>query len=103
MDAEHRPFQLYMHMMGSPPNGEEDVLLLQEADGSFWMSIDKSQDLRYLIVSLESPETSEQYVVDLQGLQGHIHISVSKPHLLSRSAVQVGTSTDNTSLGPRHR
>jgi len=65
MDAEHRPFQLWLHVVGG-----EDLLLLQEDDGSFWMDVDKTQDQRYLVVSLESPETSEQYVVDLRGLQG---------------------------------
>lgn len=69
MDSEHRPFQLFMHVIGTPH--EEDKCILEEVEDSrFWMGLQKTADERFLIVSLDSPETSEQYAIDLHGLQG---------------------------------
>lgn len=68
MDEEHRPNRLYMHIMGTDP--EDDVLLLTEEDSRFWMCIDKSSSDRFIFVTVESKETSEVRVIDLQGVKG---------------------------------
>ena len=68
MDEEHRPHQLYMHVLGTPQS--EDVMVLAEDDGRFWMDAGKTADDMFLVVGVESKETSEHFVVDLRGLVG---------------------------------
>lgn len=36
VDSEHRPYQLYMHKLGTPQ--DQDVCLFEETNGLFWMS-----------------------------------------------------------------
>ena len=63
MDEEHRPFELFMHVLGT--NQSEDIQLFKEDDQKFWLDIDKTQDGKYLIVASASTETSEQYLMQL--------------------------------------
>jgi len=65
-DAESRPYQAWMHVLGTPV--EQDVMLLEENDGLFWMGLGKTSDERFLVVSLGSKETSECHVLNLQEL-----------------------------------
>ena len=74
MDEEHRPYKLFMHILGTPQ--EEDICLFTEEDGKFWMQASKSADDKFLILNTESKETSEIYVLSLDNLKGgkaHLH------------------------------
>ena len=53
-----------------PPPQADDVLVLSEPDSRFWMGLDRTASDRFLIVGVESKETSEHYLVDLQGVAG---------------------------------
>jgi len=68
MDKEHRPYQLWMHTVGSDVS--TDVLMFQEADTKFWMGAGKSNSDDFLCVSSGSPETSECWLMDLRGVKG---------------------------------
>jgi oligopeptidase B len=44
MDDEHRPYKLFLHVLGTPQ--EEDVCIYTENDGLFWMGAGKTADDR---------------------------------------------------------
>jgi oligopeptidase B len=67
-DAEHRPYRLYRHVVGTPQ--EEDVLLHEENDQTLWMGVGKTMSERFLILTLESKTTSECWFIDLEGVRG---------------------------------
>jgi oligopeptidase B len=72
-DDTHRPFQVYKHILSAvsshtpQPN---DQLLFQEDDELFWVSIDKSQDEKFLFIDTSSKETSEVHFIELSCKQG---------------------------------
>lgn len=68
MDSEHRPDRLYMHVLGTPQ--DEDVLIFEERDGRFWMGAGKTADDEYLVVAVESKETTEAHAIRLRGVSG---------------------------------
>lgn len=68
MDEEHRPHKIFMHIVGT--NQSEDVCLYTENDGMFWMQAGKTSDDKFIVISTESKETSEVYVINLQGVKG---------------------------------
>jgi protease II len=68
MDEQHSPNRLYLHVLGTKQ--EEDILYLTELDSGFVMDVEKTASDRFLIFGSESIETSELYVVDLQGVSG---------------------------------
>lgn len=67
MDEEHRPFQLWLHTIGTD---DEDILLFQEDDGKFWMGCGKTNSDDFLVVCSGSPETTECWMMDLRGIKG---------------------------------
>ena len=48
------------------------MLVLSEPDSRFWMGVDKTASDRFLVLGSESKETSEHYVIDLQGSAGKV-------------------------------
>jgi len=79
-DAESRPFELWMHVLGTDPSA--DVLLLREDDALFWMGIGKTADERFLVVSVESKETSEVSVLPLLDLAKGGHKAQNLLHVI---------------------
>ena len=53
-----------MHVLGTPQS--DDVLVLQEDDSRYWMGVSRTASDRFLVVGVESKETSEHYLLDLQ-------------------------------------
>ena len=68
MDEEHRPYKLFMHILGT--NQSEDVCLFTEEDQMFWMQAGKTADDKFLVINTSSKETSEVHVINLQGIVG---------------------------------
>jgi oligopeptidase B len=68
MDEEHRPHKIFMHIVGT--DQAEDVCLYTEEDQMFWMQAGKTADDKFLVINTESKETSEVYVINLQGVKG---------------------------------
>lgn len=49
---------------------QEDICFLTEDDNRYWMGIEKTASDRFFIVSVESKETTEAHIVDLEGVTG---------------------------------
>ncbi len=60
-DAAHRPHQLWRHRLGSPPDA--DVLVLQEDDLRFGLSVRASRSGELVLIQLRSRDTSEVWLV----------------------------------------
>ena len=56
-----RPYRLYRHIVGSDP--ATDILVYEEADEAFSLSINKTKSRRYLLMNLRSARTSEVHYV----------------------------------------
>ena len=61
-DDAMRPDRLHRHVLGTDP--ADDAVLFQEPDERFRVYIDKTLSEAYLILSVESRVTSEEYVLD---------------------------------------
>ncbi|HKJ60431.1 MAG TPA: S9 family peptidase [Hyphomicrobiales bacterium] len=61
-DENHRPRQLFRHRMGTSP--DEDVLVYDESDSSFFVSVDASADRRYILLQTGDHQTSEVRLID---------------------------------------
>ena len=62
VDEANRPYQLWRHRLGSNP--EEDVLIYEEIDESFFLSVGKTRSEAYILMELESQVTSEVHYLD---------------------------------------
>ncbi len=56
-DAAMRPFQVWRHELGTP--AEHDILVLQEDDERFELSVEQTKSERYVLFSCTSQVTSE--------------------------------------------
>jgi oligopeptidase B len=61
-DENHRPRQLFRHRMGAP--ADQDILVYDEPDSSFFVSIDETADRRYLLLQTGDHQTSEIRLID---------------------------------------
>lgn len=61
-DASRRPFQIYRHRLGDRPG--DAVLVYEEPDPAFYVSLSKSQDLKYLFACSFSKHTTEVSYLD---------------------------------------
>jgi oligopeptidase B len=62
VDDAMRPWQLWRHELGSSP--ETDVLVLQEDDAQYNVSVGRSRDDSVLLIAVSSSSTSEMYYLD---------------------------------------
>ena len=61
-DAAMRPFQVWRHRLGTPAG--QDVLVLQEDDEHFELSVEMTKSERYIVFTSSSQITSECRVLD---------------------------------------
>jgi oligopeptidase B len=57
VDESMRPYQLWRHVVGTDPAG--DVLVYEEPDDRFYLSVSRTKDERYILMDLESKVTTE--------------------------------------------
>ncbi len=62
LDENHRPSRVYRHRLGSDP--AEDVLVYEERDPGFFVSIGKTSSRRYIVIDAHDHETSEVRLID---------------------------------------
>ena len=62
VDESMRPWQLWRHEIATAP--ENDVLILQEDDAQYNVSVGRSRDDDVLLVSISSSSTSEMHYLD---------------------------------------
>jgi oligopeptidase B len=63
LDANHRPSRIYQHRLGTP--AADDVLVYEENDSRYFVSLEKLQSGRYAAISIHDHETSESWLLDL--------------------------------------
>lgn len=61
-DEAMRPWQIWRHRLGTPV--DDDVLVFQEDDERFYVSVDRTRSGRFLIVTSGSKLTTEVWFVD---------------------------------------
>lgn len=71
VDAAWRPFQVWRHKIGS---SEPDVCVFEEPDERFFLSIGRTDTEKYLVVSLGSKVTTEQWVLDASDPTGEFRL-----------------------------
>ena len=64
LDQNHRPTKVFKHKIGS--DGEEDLLIYEEKDPSFFCSINLSKTKKYLFIRTADHETSEYLFINLK-------------------------------------
>lgn len=62
VDDANRPYQLWRHTLGSSPS--DDVLVYQEDDEAFYLSVGKTRSRDYILLDLSSKVTSEVHYLD---------------------------------------
>ncbi len=61
VDESMRPYQLWRHVVGTDPTG--DALVYEERDESFYLSVGRTKDDRYILMDLESKVTTEVHAL----------------------------------------
>ncbi len=61
VDEAMRPYQLWRHRLGTDPG--DDVLVIEEADGRFTVSVGWTKDRAFVVATLQSNTTSEAWVI----------------------------------------
>ena len=72
VDSTNRPYQLWRHTLGEDPSG--DVLVYQEDDEAFYLSIGKTRSRAYILLDLGSKITSEVHYLDANNPQGEFNL-----------------------------
>lgn len=62
LDEQQRPSQIYRHRLGTA--SDADVLVYEEADPGFWLSVDQTSDERFVVISSSDKQTSEVRLLD---------------------------------------
>ena len=62
LDSANRPYQLWRHTLGN--SSSDDVLVYQEDDESFFLSVGKTRSRAYILLNLGSMVTSEIHYLD---------------------------------------
>ncbi|MGL4259985.1 MAG: S9 family peptidase, partial [Afipia sp.] len=63
LDDNHRPMQVYRHILGTPQS--DDVLVYEEQDSGWFTHIHESASGRFCVIAGGDHETSEQRLIDL--------------------------------------
>ena len=69
LDDAHRPYQVYRHTVAESAD-DDDVKLFEESDERHWVDLSKTRSGRFIVISSDSPETSEAHVIDLDDNNG---------------------------------
>jgi oligopeptidase B len=62
LDEHHRPLFVYRHRVGTA--ADQDVLVYEEADSGFYVSVDETQSGRFVLVDAHDHQTSEIFLID---------------------------------------
>ncbi len=72
LDASHRPYRLMRHRLGEPP--ERDVLVWEEQDDAYFVSVRQTRSRRFLLLELESNASSEVRYLDADDPEGAFRV-----------------------------
>jgi oligopeptidase B len=76
VDDAWRPYRVWRHTVGSPAS--EDVIVYEEADEKFWLSVGLSRSERYVFISTESKLTSEAWLLDATRPEGQFSVVMAR-------------------------
>lgn len=62
LDEQHRPDKVFRHALNTPR--DRDVLVYQEKDNGFFVSLDRTESNRFILISAHDHTTSEVHYVD---------------------------------------
>jgi oligopeptidase B len=68
LDDEHRPRWVYRHRLGDDP--KRDVLVYEEPDPGFFMSVNRTESGRFVVISAHDHTTSEVRFIDAHDPEG---------------------------------
>ena len=71
-DENHRPSKVFRHRLGEP--AESDVLVYEETDPGFFVSVGETQSGDYIVVSSHDHETSEVYLISSRDPEGELRL-----------------------------
>ncbi len=72
VDDTNRPYQLWRHILGGDPSS--DVLVYQEDDEAYYLSVDKTRSQAYILLELGSTITSEVHYLDADNPDGEFQL-----------------------------
>ena len=72
VDSANRPYQLWRHTLANSPN--DDVLVYQEEDEAYYLSVGKTRSRAYILLDLSSKITSEVYYLDANSPDGQFQL-----------------------------
>ena len=72
VDSANRPYQLWRHTLGNSP--DDDVLVHQEDNESYYLSVDKTRSRAYILLDLSSKITSEVHYLDANNPSGEFQV-----------------------------
>ena len=62
LDDNHRPLFVYRHVIGTPV--EADVLVYEEKDTGYYVSIGKTQSQKYILINVHDHQSNEVHLID---------------------------------------
>ena len=72
VDSTNRPYQLWRHTLGNNP--DDDVLVYQEDNEAYYLSVGKTRSRDYILLDLSSKITSEVHYLDANKPDGEFEI-----------------------------
>lgn len=72
VDDANRPYQLWRHILGEDPSN--DVLVYQENDEAYYLSVGKTRSRAYILLGLGSQVTSEVHYLDANNSRGEFQL-----------------------------
>jgi oligopeptidase B len=92
VDEAMRPWQLWRHELGTSP--QDDVLVLEEPDAQYNVSVGRSRDDDVILVSISSSLTSEMHFLDASTPTGEFRVIEARSQ-----GVEYGVEHYRDSLG----
>ena len=68
LDENHRPRQIFRHVLGTNP--DQDVLVYEEADPGFFVGVGMTQSRSFIVIDAHDHQTSEVRIIDANAPDG---------------------------------
>ncbi len=78
LDRTMRPYRLYRHSLGEQP--DSDVLVFEEPDQAYYLSLTKTRSKAYLLINLNSMVTSEVWYLRADRPEGQFRVIHPRQH-----------------------
>jgi oligopeptidase B len=72
VDEAWRPYRVHRHVVGTP--AAQDVVVFEESDERYWVSVQLTRSQRYLVIKAASKMTSEVRLLDAAGPLGELRV-----------------------------